>query len=169
MSRTPEAETVFIGLGSNLGDSKQHLTKALDSLATLPTTRLEQLAPWYRSKAIGPGTQRDYLNGVAKLRTALSALQLLGYLQEIEHQCGRERTVRWGARTLDLDLLLYGQQTINSSKLVVPHPRLLERAFVLFPLNDVAPGLLLPDGTSIAETCSNCDNSGLERLAGFGF
>lgn len=169
MSRTLDAEIAFIGLGSNLGDSRQHLSDALESLATLPQTRLEQVSPWYRSKAIGPGKQRDYLNAVAKLSTALAAQSLLHSLLHIESLCGRQRTIRWGARTLDLDLLLYGQQTIHSPELMVPHPRLHERAFVLFPLNDIAPGLKLPDGTSIAEACTNCDHSGLERLAGFGF
>lgn len=154
----------FIGLGSNLGEPLQQLVQAVDALKTLPQSRLLAVSPWYGSHAIGPGPQPDYVNGAALLDTELACSELLAVLQAIENRQGRERQERWGARTLDLDILLYGQQTFTRPELTVPHPRLCERAFVLLPLHDLAPDLVLPDGRSLASLLPTLDRSGLWRL-----
>lgn len=140
----------YIGLGSNLADPQRQLQQALSSLSTTPGISEIQCSRFYGSKAVGPGQQPDYANAVARLTTSLSPLALLDALQAIENQQGRERQVRWGARTLDLDLLLYSDQIINHPRLVVPHPRLTERPFVLIPLQELAPDLHLPDGTRLS-------------------
>lgn len=135
----------YIGIGSNLNNPLQQITEALSSLARTPGLHLLRRSPWYVSKAVGPGEQPDYLNGVIELETALDPIALLHCLQQIEAQQGRERSVRWGARTLDLDILLYGDQYLHTTELEIPHPRLGERAFVLAPLADLAPGLYPPE------------------------
>jgi len=137
------AERVFVGLGANLGDPRATLARAVEALAALPRTRLVALSPLYRSgpvEAQGP----DFLNAVAELDTALAPRDLLLALQGIEHAHGRQRPYRHAPRTLDLDLLLYGQRIIDEPGLTVPHPRLHQRAFVLRPLADLAPELEHP-------------------------
>jgi len=114
----------FIALGSNLGDSLGQLESALQSIAELDHCELLKQSPWYRSVAIGPGTQPDYINGVIAVETGLRAGELLRQLQSIELAHGRERGERWAPRTLDLDILLYGDQCINEPDLHVPHPRM---------------------------------------------
>ncbi|AKH68556.1 2-amino-4-hydroxy-6-hydroxymethyldihydropteridine diphosphokinase [Spongiibacter sp. IMCC21906] len=134
----------FIGLGSNLSQPRQQLLRAIDALAALPSCRLDAVSRFYGSKAIGPGAQDDYVNAAAKLSTSLDPHALLTALQGIEQQQGRQRAIRWGARTLDLDLLLYGDARINSHTLTVPHPAIPERPFVLAPLAELdaqAPGI----------------------------
>ncbi|MDO8419649.1 MAG: 2-amino-4-hydroxy-6-hydroxymethyldihydropteridine diphosphokinase [Rubrivivax sp.] len=136
-------ERVFVGLGANLGDPRATLTQGLAALSALPHTRLVAASPLYRSgpvEAQGP----DFVNAVAELSTTLTPRELLVALQGIEQAHGRQRPYRHAPRTLDLDLLLYGQRVIDAPGLAVPHPRLHERAFVLRPLADLAPGLLHP-------------------------
>ncbi len=140
----------YIGLGSNLADPQRQLQQALSSLSSTSGISEVYCSRFYGSKAIGPGQQSDYVNAVARLETALSPLALLDALQTIENQQGRVRRERWGARTLDLDLLLYGDQVIDHPRLVVPHPRLTERSFVLVPLQELTPDLRLPDGTHLS-------------------
>jgi 2-amino-4-hydroxy-6-hydroxymethyldihydropteridine diphosphokinase len=133
-----EPVTAFVGLGANLGDAQQALQQALQGLARLPQTELVKSSRIYRSApvdACGP----DYLNAVAQLRTRLAAPELLVQLQALEQAAGRQRPYRNAPRTLDLDLLLYGDARIASAALTVPHPRLRERAFVLLPLAELAP------------------------------
>ena len=133
----------YVGLGANLGDARRAVQAALDALAGLPETRLTAASPLYRSapvQADGP----DYVNAVAALQTRLSAPDLLAALQAIEHAAGRQRPYRNAPRTLDLDLLLYGDAHIQTAQLTVPHPRMVERAFVLKPLADIAPDLVAP-------------------------
>ncbi|MDZ7865569.1 2-amino-4-hydroxy-6-hydroxymethyldihydropteridine diphosphokinase [Acidovorax sp.] len=133
----------FIGLGANLGDRGAALQQALASLATLPQTQVRQVSSLYRSAPVdadGP----DYLNAVAELATGLSPTALLQALQAIEVAAGRERLYRNAPRTLDLDILLYGGETITSPDLTVPHPRMGERAFVLLPLSELAPEHVTP-------------------------
>ncbi|HCS26066.1 MAG TPA: 2-amino-4-hydroxy-6-hydroxymethyldihydropteridine diphosphokinase [Spongiibacteraceae bacterium] len=142
--------TCYLGLGSNLGDPVAHLTSALSALEQHPAIRLINRSPFYGSKAIGPGTQPDFINAVIEVQTTLAPAPLLHALQAIENQHGRERRLRWGARTLDIDILLYDNQTISEPDLQIPHPRLSERAFVLVPLQKIAPDLQLPNGTSVA-------------------
>jgi len=155
----------YIGLGSNLDDPEGQLHRAVKALREIPNSRLTAVSPFYRSRPMGPAEQPDYVNAVAMLDTRLEPLALLDALQAIEQQQGRVRTgERWGPRTLDLDLLLYGTEVIEMPRLSVPHPGLKERNFVLQPLADLAPELILPDGSSIAALLAQCSAKGLERL-----
>ena len=141
---TPIAgERVFVGLGANLGDAVATVQAAFDALGLLPQTNCVARSSLYRSAPVD-AQGSDYINAVAQLRTGLSPLALLDALQAIEDRFGRERPYRNAPRTLDLDVLLYGQQRIVSPRLTVPHPRLHERAFVLVPLAEIAPDLALP-------------------------
>lgn len=154
----------YIALGSNQGEPEMQLRKAVIALSILPKTRFDKVSSVYRSAAVGPGTQPDYLNAVARLHTELSAIALLDALQEIEREQGRVRGVRWGPRTLDLDLLLYAGETIASSRLTVPHPRMQQRHFVLYPLCEISSEkLLLPDGTQLGELLHQCSQRGLVK------
>ncbi|MCX2840733.1 2-amino-4-hydroxy-6-hydroxymethyldihydropteridine diphosphokinase [Microbulbifer thermotolerans] len=157
-------ERVFIGLGSNLAEPMQQLRHALASIAKIPQTELLRCSSFYRSAPVGPGDQPDYVNAVAELETELAALQLLEQLQRIENAQGRERTVRWGARTLDLDILLFGPQRIDEPRLQVPHPRMAERNFVLLPLAELEPDLQLPSGESIQTLLQRCPPNRLEKI-----
>ena len=134
---------VFIGLGANLGDAEVTLNSALAALTALPLTRLTACSKTYRSAPVD-AQGADYLNAVAELATTLAPCALLHELQGIEQTHGRERAYRNAPRTLDLDLLLYGDQIIATSELSVPHPRMHERAFVLLPLHALAPDLEIP-------------------------
>ncbi|MEZ0121840.1 MAG: 2-amino-4-hydroxy-6-hydroxymethyldihydropteridine diphosphokinase [Candidatus Reddybacter sp.] len=155
---------VYLGLGSNLNSPPRQIKAALKAIAKLPGTRLECCAPWYQSIAIGPGSQPRYINTVAAIDTVLKPRTLLKALQGIEIQQGRKRIVRWGPRTLDIDILLYAKQTLNTRQLLIPHPRLGERNFVLYPLADIAPDLCLPGGTTLARLLANCSSEGIVRL-----
>ncbi len=141
----------YIGLGGNLGDPRARLEEALRQLAHLPLTRLEAVSPFYRNPPLGPADQPDYVNAVARLETRLSAVRLLRLLQAVEERAGRRRSgERWGPRTLDLDLLLYGDRVMRGELLTIPHPGVAVRAFVLRPLYDLDPALVLPDGRAVA-------------------
>ena len=154
--------TAYIGLGSNLLDPLAQLRKAVRAVAALPLSQLQRVSTAYRSAAVGPGEQPDYLNAVIQLDTDLQALRLLAALQAIEPDQGRVRTVRWGPRSLDLDILLYGNARIDSPTLSVPHPAMRERNFVLYPLAAIAgPHLLLPDGEDLGTLTANCPRGDL--------
>lgn len=154
----------YIGLGSNLADPAAQLRSALARLEEIPQTRLVGCSSFYTSAPIGPGEQPDYVNAVACLDTGLAAETLLDVLQAIENLHGRERILRWGARTLDLDILLFGSETLNSARLCIPHPRMAERNFVLEPLAELAPDLIMPDGTPLQELLAGCPSNRLHRL-----
>ncbi len=154
----------YIGLGSNLAEPQKQLRSALESMAEIPQTRLLHCSSFYRSAPVGPGEQPDYINAVAELETGLAPLQLLDQLQAIENAHGRERSVRWGARTLDLDILLFGRQRIDEPRLQVPHPRMAERNFVLLPLAELEPDLQLPTGESIRALLQLCPQNRLEKI-----
>lgn len=130
----------YIGLGSNLGDSLQILTEAVHKLATLGPVQVSQL---YQSPPMGPQDQPNYLNAAVQLQTDLSPLALLDELQRFEQESGRVRLRHWGERTLDLDLLIYGDEQIQNERLTVPHVGVLERDFVLRPLLDIDPNLVI--------------------------
>lgn len=134
----PEAVTAYVALGANLGDPVQALGRAVRALHGLPGTRVLACSALYRSAPVD-ATGPDYINAVAALATRLNAPELLAQLQRLEHDAGRERLWRNAPRTLDLDLLLYGSASIGSPALTVPHPRMLQRAFVLLPLADIDP------------------------------
>ena len=135
-------ERVFVGLGANLGDAAATVRAALQALDEMPGTRCVARSSLYRSEPID-AQGADYINAVAQVRTELSPAALLAELQAVEARFGRERPYRNAPRTLDLDLLLYGQRRIVTPRLTVPHPRMHERAFVLAPLAEIAPDLAL--------------------------
>lgn len=155
--------TVYIGLGSNLENPEAQINSALSALQTLPNSQGLQCSHWYRSKAIGPGEQPDYINAAASLETQLSPFELLHQLQRIENDHGRQRNIRWGARTLDLDLLLYGNICIDTEELHIPHPEMTNRNFVLYPLQDISPALIFPNGQSLSTVIENVSMSGIQR------
>jgi 2-amino-4-hydroxy-6-hydroxymethyldihydropteridine diphosphokinase len=153
-------EEAWVSLGSNLGDRAGHLAHALRRLGQLPATRLIELSPVYETAPIGPPPQGPFLNAVVRLRTALPPRDLLTAMLAIEDAAGRARgRERWSARTLDLDLLLYGDRRMDQPELVLPHPRLAERPFVLEPLAALAPELLHPElGVTIAALAERVRN-----------
>ena len=154
----------YIGLGSNLQHPLLQLHKALIAIAQLPSSRLVQVSSVYRSAAVGPGEQPDYLNAVLLLDTGLQPAELLAALQAIEQAHGRVRTIRWGARSLDLDILLYGDRRIATASLTIPHPELQQRNFVLYPLAEIAgPHLVLPGGTELVTLIARCPRGDLVR------
>ncbi|MCH9691758.1 MAG: 2-amino-4-hydroxy-6-hydroxymethyldihydropteridine diphosphokinase [Gammaproteobacteria bacterium] len=155
----------YIALGSNLARPLQQVQLACEELAAIPQTRLMRCSSLYRSAAIGPGVQPDYINAVAELQTELAPLTLLDQLQSIEASHDRQRSLRWGARTLDLDILLLNDQYIKLPRLCVPHPRMYERNFVLLPLAELEPMLTLPNGQSLQALLSRCPCNRLEKLA----
>ncbi|WP_323951646.1 2-amino-4-hydroxy-6-hydroxymethyldihydropteridine diphosphokinase [Aeromonas caviae] len=158
---------VFVAIGSNLADPLGQARRAIAALATLPESELLQTSHLYGSRPMGPADQPDYVNAVAHLATRLSPLALLDELQRIEQAQGRVRKdERWGPRTLDLDLLLYGDEVIRHERLTVPHYGMKEREFVLLPLAEIAPSLVLPCGTPLTELVARCLRNGLAILAG---
>lgn len=155
----------YIGLGGNLGEPAARIARALGALDRLPETRCLARSRLYRNPPMGSGDQPDYVNAVAALETRLPPLGLLDHLQRIEAGEGRVRGVlRWGPRTLDLDLLLYGDECVDHARLTVPHPGLAERRFVLCPLYEIAPELVLPDGRNLAERVAELGCAGLVPL-----
>ncbi|MEQ9727721.1 2-amino-4-hydroxy-6-hydroxymethyldihydropteridine diphosphokinase [Pseudomonas sp. WHRI 8822A] len=156
-------ERAYIGLGSNLAEPTEQLRQALAALQQLPRTCLAAVSSFYVSDSLLPGQPR-YSNAVAALDTELQPLQLLDALQAIELDQGRERVERWGPRTLDLDILLFGQRLIDEPRLRVPHYQMHLRAFVLYPLAEIAADLELPDGRPLGELLAACPFEGLERL-----
>src|SRR5690606_9392311 len=161
-------ERVYIGLGSNLAAPLQQLRAALSAIAQLPHSRLQAQSSFYISDPLGPADQPRYVNAVAALDTELEPLQLLDALQRIELEQGRVRKAeRWGPRTLDLDILLFGDRLLAEERLTVPHYHMHARAFVLYPLAEIAPAdLRLADGRNLRELLAACPCSGLERLPG---
>ncbi len=159
-------ERVYLGLGSNLAEPRQQLEAALQALADLADSQLVAVSSFYASDPLGPPDQPRYVNAVAALDTWLAPLALLDATQAIELQQGRVRKdERWGPRTLDIDILLFGERLIDEPRLQVPHYHLQARAFVLYPLADLAPELQLPDGRRLPDLLAACPFAGLERLA----
>jgi 2-amino-4-hydroxy-6-hydroxymethyldihydropteridine diphosphokinase len=139
------ATLALIGLGSNLGDRKAHLDAAVAALSARSDCLRRAVSSYHETSPVGgPSGQGDYLNAAAAIETTLEPLEFLHVLQAIEHQEGRVRTVHWGARTLDLDLLLFGDRVIATPELTVPHPLMAARRFVLAPLAEIAPEVVDP-------------------------
>ncbi len=160
-----ELTTAFIGLGSNLADPVMHIKSARTAIARLGHVQELNFSGLYKSAPMGSQDQPDYINAVMAIKTTLTPLDLLHALQLIETEHGRKRGVqRWGARTLDLDLLLYGDEKINTPELTVPHYGIAERAFVLYPLSECAPDLEIPGHGKFVDLLHNCPPSGLQRL-----
>ena len=158
-------ERIYIGMGSNLADPAEQLRSAVEALTQLPQTELIGVSGFYQSDSLLPGQPR-YTNAVAALDSTLPPLELLDALQAIETGQGRERLERWGPRTLDLDIVLFGDRLIDEPRLKVPHYHMQERAFVLYPLAELAPAdLRLADGRSLSDLLAACPFVGLERFS----
>lgn len=161
----------YIGLGSNLdspyGNPLQTLKLALQAIDNLEQVSIEKCSSCYLSKPIGPQNQNDYFNAVVSVSCTTEPLDLLKQLQHIEAQYGRKREheQRWGARTLDLDILLFDKLTITQEKLIVPHPELENRAFVILPLYELDPHLLLPRQKNMKTLAENCEQDGIIKLS----
>jgi 2-amino-4-hydroxy-6-hydroxymethyldihydropteridine diphosphokinase len=161
--------TAYIGIGSNLpgeyDSPAQQVRVALQQLDELAQTACSASSSLYRSTPMGPQDQPDYINAVAQIQTRLPAEQLLDALQRIEQQHGRERKQHWGARTLDLDILLYADVELQHEHLRLPHPGLCEREFVLIPLLELAPQLVVPGRGKLSAIAQQCPAAGLVRLS----
>lgn len=150
---------VYLSLGSNLGDKEYHLREAVRLIGDIPTTRLVKKSSLYLTEPVGFTEQDYFLNAVILVETKLEPLDLLDNTQRIENSLGRERLVRWGPRTLDIDILLYDDQHINHSRLLVPHGEMHRRLFVLKPLEEIAPSLTVPGFGLVKDLIANIQNS----------
>jgi 2-amino-4-hydroxy-6-hydroxymethyldihydropteridine diphosphokinase len=156
--------TAFVALGRNLDDPPVHIHRALEALAGLPATRVVRHSSLYRNPPAGYRDQPDFVNAVAQIETRLGPRELLDRLLAIEEIHGRVRAAPDGPRTLDLDILLYGGRTVQEPGLTIPHPRMLERAFVLVPLAEIAPGARVPGSGRAADLVKKVDVSGMIRI-----
>ncbi|MBW1999697.1 MAG: 2-amino-4-hydroxy-6-hydroxymethyldihydropteridine diphosphokinase [Deltaproteobacteria bacterium] len=155
--------TAYVGIGSNLGDRFHNCTRAIDLVDRTPDCKIRGCSDWFWTEPIGVTDQDWYLNGVACLETGVSAMELLEILLSIERDMGRVREKRWEARTIDLDLLIFGQEIIRNESLVVPHPRLQARRFVLVPMVQIAPDLIHPSlGVTMKELLEDIPAEGQE-------
>jgi 2-amino-4-hydroxy-6-hydroxymethyldihydropteridine diphosphokinase len=162
----PES-TVYLSLGSNLGDRHRSITEAIELLSN--RVHVEKVSSIYETDPVGYDHQSRFLNAVCKARTSMEPSEVLTLAKEIESTLGREITFRNGPRTIDIDILFYDDQVINTPQLTVPHPRLEERSFVLVPLGELEPGLVHPtSGKSITELMSGMTLDGIERWKGEG-
>jgi 2-amino-4-hydroxy-6-hydroxymethyldihydropteridine diphosphokinase len=165
MANTELINKVYIGLGANLQQPEEQLHSALEKINLSDDITFCQCSSFYQSAPMGPQDQDDYINAVALLKTTLTPLALLDFLQSIELQQGRVRkSERWGARTLDLDILLFNNEKIDLPRLIIPHYGIKQRNFVLVPLAELAPDLIFPDGTPIAQLISTISQQGLKKL-----
>jgi 2-amino-4-hydroxy-6-hydroxymethyldihydropteridine diphosphokinase len=144
----------LIGLGSNVGDRLQFLQRAVKHLGETIGVEVRDVSSVYETEPVGPAAQAWFLNAVVVVYTSLSPVTLLQQTQAIERALGRETTYHWGPRTIDLDILLYGDTQVNTATLTIPHAELCQRAFVMIPLLELVPGLVLPDGTEVSACLS---------------
>lgn len=158
--------TAFIGVGSNQGDRKARCDEAVKRLGNVPGVAVDGVSSWYETAPVGPVSQGDFINGAVRVVTTLSPRELLQACLEVERVMGRVRTVRWGPRSIDLDVLLYGDRVIDEPGLCVPHPEMTRRPFVLEPLAEIAPELLVPgDGHRVDELAVGLRTPAAERMA----
>lgn len=156
---------VYIALGSNLDNPDLQLQRAVDEIASTADIELTGCSKLYLSDPVGPEGQPDYCNAVVEVSTTLTAIALLDAMQSIENAHGRVRSVRWGARTLDLDILLFGNEVIETDRLTIPHYQMHVRNFVLCPLADINPSLILPNGQKLATLVNLNGRQGLNVIA----
>lgn len=160
-----EKNIAYIALGSNLDNPREQVILALDTLSKSKNIQLTAQSSLYQSKPVGPQDQNDFINAVCKITTGLPPLKLLDKLQKIEKQQGRIRkNVQWGPRTLDLDLLLYNNEVLETTRLTLPHYAMRERNFVLIPLQEISPNLVMPDGTQVKDLIKMIDQQGIIKL-----
>ncbi|MEN6371235.1 MAG: 2-amino-4-hydroxy-6-hydroxymethyldihydropteridine diphosphokinase [Armatimonadota bacterium] len=158
---------VYLGLGSNLNDREGNISRAVEFLAENPQIDVMRVSSMYETSPVGYKDQPDFINAVVLVETALSPRELLDVVHAIEDLMGRKRTFRWGPRVIDIDILLYGSETIDEEGIKIPHPMMTERRFVLEPLAEIAPGLMLPGGQTAAEAARSAaeeDNAEKERV-----
>jgi 2-amino-4-hydroxy-6-hydroxymethyldihydropteridine diphosphokinase len=156
----------YVGLGANVGDPRRQIETAITELRMLPDTRVTVASSLYRSAPLGYSDQPDFLNAVVQLDTGLSPEALLDRLRDIEDRHGRERPFANAPRTLDLDLLLYGDRVVDTPGLVLPHPRMHERAFVLQPLTEIAPDIAIPGRGAARDLLERCRDQKVCALRG---
>lgn len=156
---------IYLGLGSNLASPIEQLYSARMALANVDGISEIAFSSLYSSPPMGLQNQPDYINAVMAIETNLSPLELLAITQSIENEHGRTRTERWGARTVDIDILLFGDEILNFPDLIVPHYGMTERAFVLYPLFEIAPNLEIPTHGKLADLVARCPLGGLEQIA----
>ena len=157
----------YIALGSNLNKPVLQIKQAIDLLTNHPDFSMIKVSSLYQSHALtlpGTSSQSDYINAVLLLETELSAENLLSILQDIENQQGRVRGEKWSSRTLDLDILLYGDSITNTKQLIIPHPEMCKRNFVLIPLVEVSPTLTIPNNGLISDLLENISLNGIKKL-----
>ena len=161
-----QSVTAYIGLGSNLDDPAAQVAAAIDALANLPESSLRAVSSFYRNPPMGPQDQPDYVNAVVALDTRLAPRVLLDAMQAIERAQGRDRSgQRWGPRTIDLDLLIYGDSVVDEDHLTVPHSGLCERAFVLVPLAEIAPHVAIPGQPALVTLLAAVDRASVVPMA----
>ena len=155
-------EQVYIAIGSNLGEPLKQAQQAITALNAIPNSRVVSTSSIYRTKPLGPQNQPDFLNLAVLLATELEPEELLNYTQKIELDLGRvHKDERWGPRTLDLDIMLFGNRIMNTERLTIPHYGLKEREFMLYPLSDITPSLIFPDGELLSERLIHVPRNGL--------
>lgn len=154
----------YIGLGSNLENPLQQIKTAINDLQSLADITIVSVSSLYQSPPMGPADQPDYINAVLSLETTLPPHQLLDALQSVEQLHGRVRKRHWGERTLDLDILLYGDQILDDERLKIPHPGLPERAFVLYPLAEIAPEVEIPGIGALQQILPLCSQGDLQQV-----
>jgi 2-amino-4-hydroxy-6-hydroxymethyldihydropteridine diphosphokinase len=154
----------FVGIGSNQDDPPRQVERAITALRDLPGTALNGRSSLYRSAPFGPVEQPDYVNAVAQLETELEIPEFFRHLQAIEDLHGRRRGVRWGPRVIDLDLLVFADEVLRTASLIVPHPGIAERNFVLLPLQEIAPDLIIPGLGRVADITVNANEPRISRI-----
>ena len=157
--------TAFLGLGSNLGDRVSNIREAIDRLGRSGEIRVLRISSLYETAPVGFAEQPDFINAVAEIETSVQPLDLLHAILDIEKEMGRVRNIRWGPRVIDIDLLIYDEISIDLPELVLPHPRMGERAFVLAPLAEIAPNQRIGDGTTASEGLQRIEDQRVRRCA----
>lgn len=171
MSRSPlpgRSKTAYLGLGGNIGEPAAAMAQALQRLDSAPLTRVGAVSSLYRTPPWGVADQPDFLNAVARVETGIAPRELLAFCLDIERSMKRVRERRWGPRVIDIDILLFGSFELDEAELKIPHPRIAERAFVLVPLAEIAPAVMVGQKTA-AELAASIDASGMHRLADGGW
>jgi 2-amino-4-hydroxy-6-hydroxymethyldihydropteridine diphosphokinase len=156
--------TAFFGLGSNLGDRAENIKEALRRLDEIPGIEIEKTSSMYETEPVGLVEQPDFINAVAEGKTSLSPEDLLKAVMQVEKGMGRVRTLRWGPRIIDIDILIYDDVSVNTPELVIPHPRMQERAFVMIPLCEIAPDLKLDGGRGIKEIIESLGKQTVRKI-----
>ena len=161
-----DEKTAYISLGANIGDTRSNMRAAVAVLDRDRDCGVTAVSSLYSTAPVGFDDQPDFLNAVVVLRTALSPAELLALCNKLERQIGRKRTIRWGPRVIDIDILLYNDMVVHEGDLVLPHPRMMERAFVLVPLAEIAPETALTGGVSARDAARRIDSDGVELIEG---